>query len=131
MKHDARLATLKGRQAHLTEMDEKLAALTVRHFAAPLAAQLRQAGVPAFKSQTSLDVISDTHLWQRRTFHEVTDASGNPRPSVNAPWRFTRAVTSVTRGSPNLGEHNAYVYCDMLGLSKEELDALIAEGVVN
>jgi crotonobetainyl-CoA:carnitine CoA-transferase CaiB-like acyl-CoA transferase len=131
LKHDSRLATLAGRQAHQPEVDEKLGALTVKHFAASLAARLRQTGVAAFKSQTSLDVISDTHLWERGTFRTVTDASGNSRPIVGPPWRFARSAAKILRGSPNLGEHNAYTYRDLLGLSNEELEELVKEGVVN
>jgi crotonobetainyl-CoA:carnitine CoA-transferase CaiB-like acyl-CoA transferase len=131
LKKDSRLGALAGRQAHLAEMDEKLSLLTAKHYAASLAARLRQVGVAAFKSQTSLDVISDNHLWERKTYRTVADASGNSRPIVGPPWRFSRLVTEISRGSPNLGEHNAYTYCDLLGLSKDELEELIKEGVVN
>jgi crotonobetainyl-CoA:carnitine CoA-transferase CaiB-like acyl-CoA transferase len=128
---DSRLSTLQGRQAHLAEMDERLSTLTKEQHAASLAGRLRQAGVPAFKSATSLDVIEDPHLWQRRMFQTVTDAFGKQRPIVGSPWHFSRARTSITRGAPLMGEHNAYVYCDLLGRSREELEALKKEGVVN
>ena len=59
------------------------------------------------------------HLWQRRMYQTVTDSFGDQRPIVGSPWHFSRAVTSITQGAPNLGQHNSYVYCDLLGLPKQ------------
>ena len=86
--------------------------------------------MPATKSQNSLDLISDTLLWQRRTYTTATDSRGRHKPLVGAPWRFGGRATPMTRGAPMLGEHNAYVYCELLGLSQAELQALIDEGAV-
>ena len=127
---DPRFASLQARQKNIEALDEELSSLTREWHAAPLAAMLRQAGVPAAKSQNSLDLISDTLLWQRRAYTTVTDTQGEFRPLVGAPWRFSRARTTVARGAPAMGEHNAYVYCDLLGLSEAELQALIDEGAV-
>lgn len=38
---------------------------------------------------------------------------------------------SLSRGAPLLGEHNAYVYGDILKLSEEKLQQLIRDGVVD
>jgi crotonobetainyl-CoA:carnitine CoA-transferase CaiB-like acyl-CoA transferase len=110
-------------------LDAEVSRLTATHHAAPLAAQLRQAGVPAIKSQNSLDLICDTLLWQRGAFTTVETSWGETRPIVGAPWRFARAGLNIERGAPNLGEHNAYTYRELLGLSEEELQALVDEGV--
>jgi crotonobetainyl-CoA:carnitine CoA-transferase CaiB-like acyl-CoA transferase len=128
---DPRFKTLQTRQANLVDLDKALSELTIKHFAASLAGRLRQAGVPAFKCQNTLDIISDPHLWQRRMYQTVTDGFGNQRPIVGSPWHFSKAVTSITRGAPLMGEHNAYVYRELLGLSEQQLDELIKAGVVN
>ena len=33
--------------------------------------------------------------------------------------------------APLIGEHSEYVLCDLLGLAREEFDALVVDGVVN
>ncbi|MEZ5736149.1 MAG: CoA transferase [Novosphingobium sp.] len=127
---ETRFASLQARQEHVSALDEEISRLTASRHAASLAALLRQAGVPATKSQNSLDLISDTLLWQRRTYTTATDSRGRHKPLVGAPWRFGGRATPMTRGAPMLGEHNAYVYCELLGLSQAELQALIDEGAV-
>ncbi len=128
---DPRLATLPDRQQNLAALDDELSRLTESRHAAPLAAQLRQAGVPAVRSHNSLQLISDTLLWQRGCFTTVETVWGSTRPIVGPPWRFARAGLSVERGAPDLGGDNRYAYCELLGLSEEELQRLVDEGVAH
>jgi crotonobetainyl-CoA:carnitine CoA-transferase CaiB-like acyl-CoA transferase len=111
--------------------DAELSVATRAHDASDIAARLRARGVPAFKSETSLDVVSNSHLWEHGFFRLVSDAASGSRPIVGAPWRFSESQASITRGAPRLGEHNAYVYGELLGLSREELERLIRDGVVD
>jgi crotonobetainyl-CoA:carnitine CoA-transferase CaiB-like acyl-CoA transferase len=127
---DPMFATLGDRQRHRGILDERIGAVTSQSHAAPLAALLRQAGVPAHKSANSLDVISDGELWRRETFTTVTDTAGNLRPIVGAPWRFARARTQLSRAAPALGQHNAYVYRELLGLSEAKLQELIDDKTI-
>lgn len=127
---DPRFATLAARHAHAGELDEALATLTARWHAAPLAALLRQLGVPAHKSLNSADLVSDSQLWRRETYTHVTDAAGKLRPIVGAPWRFARNPVRIARGAPRLGEHNGYVYGDLLGVAPDRLQELLADGTV-
>jgi crotonobetainyl-CoA:carnitine CoA-transferase CaiB-like acyl-CoA transferase len=131
LKSDARFSSMAARQGNLNALDETLSALTAKHHAAVLAARLRQCGVPATKCQSSLDMIGDQHLWQRRTYQNVHESSGEARTIVGSPWHFSRAPFNIARGAPLLGEHNAYVYRDLLGRSQQEFEDLIKEGVVN
>lgn len=126
---EPRFATLAARQENLAALDAELSRLTGKHHAAALAAQLRQAGVPAVKSQNSLDLICDAQLWQRECFTTIETSWGERRPIVGAPWRFARAGLTIANGAPDLGGDNAYAFCELLGLSEAELQALVDEGV--
>jgi crotonobetainyl-CoA:carnitine CoA-transferase CaiB-like acyl-CoA transferase len=126
-----RYATLEDRQRHAAELDALLSAWTAEQDAAALAERLRTAGVGAARSENSEQLIADEHLWERGFFRLVSDNREGARPVVTAPWHMSQAQASISRGAPDLGEHNEYVYCDLLGLSGEELQELIAEGVVD
>ncbi|CAN7202799.1 CoA transferase [Phenylobacterium sp. LjRoot225] len=128
---DARFAALAGRQANLAALDARLAELTAPQDAAELAERLRSAGVGAFKSLNSLDLVSDEALWRREFFRLVSDHKNGSRPVLGAPWRMSRTQATITRGAPKLGEHNAYVYGEILGMPQDKLDQLIAAKVVD
>ena len=128
---DLRFATRESRLANRHALDAELGKLTARHAAGALAEQLRRAGVPAFRSQSSIDLCSDDFLWARSAFRMVSDHRNGTRPIIGPSWRMAPDMASVERGAPLLGEHNAYVYREILGLPQDELDDLIARKVID
>ena len=90
---------------------------------------LQKRGVAAAKSQNSVELIADQRLWERGLFQYVTDAHGQSRPVIGPSWKMTRAAR-IARGAPNLGEHNAYVFGEVLGLSDDEQKALEEAGAI-
>jgi crotonobetainyl-CoA:carnitine CoA-transferase CaiB-like acyl-CoA transferase len=131
LAEDARFADLAARQANLPALDARLSQLTRSHHVAELAPRLRNAGIGAFKSLSTLDLIADEELWRREFFKLVTNPATGSRPIVGAPWRMARSQASIARGAPQLGEHNDYVYREVLGLSEDAYQALIRDGVID
>ncbi len=111
---DARYATLPERLKNTDALDRNLAQLTASHDAGQLAQRLRSAGVPASKCATAVDVISDQLLWDREFYRFVSDHREGQRPILAAPWRMAIAPTQITRGAPDLGEHDDYVLHEIL-----------------
>jgi crotonobetainyl-CoA:carnitine CoA-transferase CaiB-like acyl-CoA transferase len=111
---DERYATLADRLDHDEALDLDLANLTRHHDARELATRLQSAGVPAAKSATTLDVISDPLLWDRELYRFVSDHREGQRPVLAAPWRMSAAPAEIARGAPDLGEHDDYVRNEIL-----------------
>ncbi|MCB2077538.1 MAG: CoA transferase [Novosphingobium sp.] len=128
---DARFVSLEKRLENRHALDEAIAALVANQDAADLADRLRKAGVSAFKSMNSIDLCSDEFLWGREAYRMVSDHRNGTRPIIGPSWRISPDGPDVKRGAPLLGEHNDYVYREILGLPKEELDDLIARKVVD
>ncbi|MCE7797526.1 CoA transferase [Sphingobium sufflavum] len=126
-----RFATLPDRLSNRHALDAALSAATASQDASHLADRLRHAGVPAFRSQSSLDLCSDDHLWGREGYRMVSDHRNGSRPIIGPSWRMTPDPAKVERGAPLLGEHNDYVYRELLGLSEAELADLAARRVVD
>src|SRR3546814_7895808 len=68
-----RFASLVERKANEVELDRLIADWTIGHDASALAGQLQQCGVAAARSASSVDLVSDPHLWARGFFREVSD----------------------------------------------------------
>jgi crotonobetainyl-CoA:carnitine CoA-transferase CaiB-like acyl-CoA transferase len=127
---DHNFSTFAGRQADRQRLDALLSDLTRGQDANALGSRLRAEGVAAFKSATSLEVIHNEHLWMREFYRSVTDRQGRQRPILGPSWRMSSNPASILHGAPELGEHNAYVYRELLGLSAEQLEELVRKGVV-
>lgn len=128
LARDERFSSLPHRKRNEDILDRLLASWTVRQSAAPLANQLQARGVAAIKSVNSMDLVADGHLWNRGFYHEVTESDGSTRTIVGPGWKMSRGA-SITLGAPRLGEHNAYIFGKVLGLSAEEQQKLADAGI--
>lgn len=126
---DSHFSTLPGRKAHEAEIDAALAAWTSSQDAATLAEVLQEAGIAAAKSAASVDLVADAHLWAREFYRQVTDADGEGRSIIGPGYRMTDAA-ALTDGAPKLGQHNGYVFGEILGLSAAEQQRLADAGAI-
>ena len=118
--------THADRKMHEVELDNVVASWTAGHDARELATMLQTRGIAASKSQNTIDLTSDEHLWARQFYRMVPDGDGE-RPILGPSWRMSNEA-KVTAGAPRLGEHNAYVLGEVLGLSAEEQQRLTESG---
>jgi crotonobetainyl-CoA:carnitine CoA-transferase CaiB-like acyl-CoA transferase len=76
------------------------------------------------------DLVGDEQLAHRGVFISVDDTQLGPM-TVQAPVpRFSSASGTVGHLGPRLGEHNAEVYGELLGLTQHDIDELHVRGVV-
>lgn len=127
---DPGFCTLAARKANEGELDALLAAWTRGRDARELATCLQARGVAAAKSANSLDLVSDDHLWARGFYRYVTDGAGETKATVGPAWQLTDGA-EISDGAPRLGEHNAYVFGDILGLKPAEQERLAQAGVIH
>jgi benzylsuccinate CoA-transferase BbsF subunit len=128
---DGRFAELSGRLAFEDELDGLLAAWTSSREKFAIAADLRGAGVPASAVQKPgerIDHDLGTSAWGLWPTVEHTEM-GKVRVD-GLPVHLSETDWEITRGGPCLGEHNDYVFGELLGVSSEEMSSLTKEGVL-
>jgi crotonobetainyl-CoA:carnitine CoA-transferase CaiB-like acyl-CoA transferase len=128
LANDPRFATLADRKIHEEELDALIGAWSHEQDAAAAAKVLQTVGVAATKSQSSVDLVADELLWTRGLYREVTETDGSTRTILGPGWNMSDDAR-IDRAAPRLGEHNAYVFGDLLGLSAEEQHKLGEAGV--
>jgi crotonobetainyl-CoA:carnitine CoA-transferase CaiB-like acyl-CoA transferase len=105
--------------------DEALAAWTRTQDANHAAERLQAAGIAAHASWTTPEIAADPHLQARCSIVEVAEPDGKPRAAVGVPLRLSKgADIGIERGTPKLGEHEDYVYGELLGMGRAERTAL-------
>jgi crotonobetainyl-CoA:carnitine CoA-transferase CaiB-like acyl-CoA transferase len=127
---DPDLARATGRLARRTEIDEHLTRWTRALLPREVAATLQAAGVPAGFMQRPDEFESDPQL-QAREFLRVLEQPGlEPRAVDNAPFRSQRIPAPADIPAPEPGEHTREICTGLLGLTTDELNRLIASGVL-
>jgi crotonobetainyl-CoA:carnitine CoA-transferase CaiB-like acyl-CoA transferase len=129
---DSRFATARGRLAHREEIDRLVSAWTATQPADAAAETLQAAGVQAHASWAAADIVRDKHLHARRAILDVREPDGRERAAVGVPVRFSKGEeVGIDHGTPKLGEHEDYVFGELLGMTRVERQTLQDEGVIH
>ncbi len=61
----------------------------------------------------------------------MAETDGGERAAVGFPARFSESDNpSIDHGTPGLGEHESYVYGDLLGIGRREYEELVEDKVI-
>lgn len=126
---DPRYTKRSERNARFDEVYEYISAWTTQRDKFTVMRQMGEAGIPCGAVFDSQDILSDPHLRERGM---VTTLRHPTRGELTMPTCAVQLDDSPLelRPAPLLGQHNAEVYHELLGLSAEALKALEAEGVI-
>ncbi len=132
---DQRFATLEQRLRHQDELDQLITSWTVGCDAHEVMHTLQASGVPAGVCQNAEDRYErDEQLKALEWLTEVTGTEIGTWPVKEFPVQMNETPPfmggEIDRGAPCYGEDNGFVYRDRLGLSRDEIDELTAEGVI-
>src|SRR3990172_8384207 len=126
---DARFADVVSRYRNQHALDGEIAAWTRERTKADAAEALQAAGVPASPVLSAPEGFEDPHLRARGFYEGVAHSVAGVWEVEGPHWRFSESPAHIRLPAPAFGEHNGYVLRELLGLSKEEVAALEAEGV--
>lgn len=128
---DGRFADAGSRRRNCGELDAVISRWTRMLAADEAAAKLQAAGIAAHASWTAKDIVADAHLRARHAIVEVREPDGKERAAVGVPMRLSKgAGIGISRGTPQLGEHEDYVFGELLGLSSSERRKLEDEKII-
>ena len=89
-----------------------------------------EARFPIAPVYSSEDIYKDPHFNARGFFASINHPYTGPIVYPTQPFRLHGTPCAQPRPAPTLGQHNDEVYRGMLGLSSDEAEMLIGEGVI-
>lgn len=96
-----------------------------------VAETLQRAGVPAAPMNRAVDVLADPVLVHRNALTDmVHPLFDQPMPTETGPTLYAHIPRAELRPAPMPGEHTREICQKLLALDTEEIDALIADGVL-
>jgi crotonobetainyl-CoA:carnitine CoA-transferase CaiB-like acyl-CoA transferase len=127
---DAKFNTLLARKENEAELDEKVGEWTINYTPDEAMDLLQAAGVPAGARRFMMDMATmDPQLKARQCFipveHPVLGTQNVRRPA----FVFSKADYDM-RPAPLIGDHTEYVFKEILGMTDEQLEELVIEGVI-
>ncbi|MEE9198519.1 MAG: CoA transferase, partial [Dehalococcoidia bacterium] len=125
---DPRFSTVLSRHRHQRELDEHIGNWTRRHESYEVMRLLQSHDIPAGPVMDDRDAFSDPHLRERRFFQALTNTDGGTHLYPGPMWRISGHPNHLRTPPCRLGEHNEYIYKELLGLAPKEYARLEREG---
>jgi succinyl-CoA--D-citramalate CoA-transferase len=130
LAEDPRWSTLRCRVADPDTINDLVAAWAATRSARQVEEVCVAHGVPVGVAHDAAEIIADPHVIARGDLVEVDDPFAGPHLQ-QAPFpRLDHQRPASPAPAPALGQHNREVWCDLVGLDEDELQALMAAGVV-
>lgn len=130
--NDGRFADGYLRRKNQDELDKLIEEWTKEYAAIEVTQMLQQVGLAAFPTYSVEDLVKDPHMQSRGLFVEVDHAEPDVgrRLTQGLPFRLSAIPHVEYAPAPLLGQHNEYVFGEILGMSRDEISQLVEERVL-
>ena len=127
---DIRFCTLRDRKANEDELERLVGQASASWDRSELVGALRARGVAAAPVNSSRDMLHDPDLRRRGYWQPVVHPVIGELTVARPPFRLDDDERPDLRRPPLLGEHTAEVARELLGLTDDEIERYVSEGVM-
>jgi benzylsuccinate CoA-transferase BbsF subunit len=127
---DPRFADAYLRMQHRDELDALITSWTSQRTPCDVMETLQAAGVAAMPVMNLEEQFRDPHLRARQVHVECEHPKVGLEWLHGIPWHLSETPGRIRRPAPLLGEHNQYVFGDLLGLPAAEVQRLVEVGAI-
>jgi benzylsuccinate CoA-transferase BbsF subunit len=126
---DTRFARLPARKQNEDALDQLIAEWTAQRTPHEVMETLQAVGVRAGVVNHLKDLFCDPQLKHRNQWRELPHAELETFHYEAPPYMLSETPCEL-RPSPLIGEHNRYVFGEIFGMSDEEIEQLMKDGVI-
>ncbi len=123
-------STLERRRGKAAELDAAIEEWTAQKPPEEVVRLLQKAGIAAGLVQNAEDLVLDPQLLARKFFLPLPHPLCGEAIADAGPIQLNGERAMAWKAAPLLGEHNRYVFLDLLGLPEEEFSAYVEQGMI-
>jgi len=127
---DERYATHSARGANQVELDEIVSAWTRTIDAARLEAIMDEYGIPSGKIYRAPEMLEDAHFQARDAIIRTQHPKFGELAMQNVAPKLSATPGGVRSPGPDLGQHNAEIYGELLDFSESQMADLNSAGII-
>jgi len=118
---DSRFATLQKRKENEDKLDKLMENWTMYKSRWEVMHTLQQHGVAAGVVETGEDLVTNDENYKAHEYYIELPYGNGQAYCENTMLEFSDTPCKVHCAAPDMGEHNDYVYRELLGMSEEEV----------
>ncbi|MEE2885348.1 MAG: CoA transferase [Chloroflexota bacterium] len=127
---DERFSSLDARKRNEIQLDKLINDWTVKHLPVDAMKILQKAGVAAGPVMSTFDLLEDPHFRERGFIVELDHPEVGLREVSGLPAKFSAMDRLGYFPAPTLGQHNDYVFRDVLGMDSDKIETLIRDKII-
>jgi crotonobetainyl-CoA:carnitine CoA-transferase CaiB-like acyl-CoA transferase len=124
-------ATLELRKKNEDALESLVSAWTASHTAVEVEAILQKAGIPVNVVEKPSDLYKDSQLASRNYFTQLEHpVMGKQKYEAQSAFILSKTPREISRPSPCVGEHNEFVFKELLKMSDDEIAEHLIDGSI-
>lgn len=127
---DPKFATNKGRLDHWKQLYDRINVWTMQTSWEQLRTHLTAAKIPFSAINTIDQAINEPQFADQKMFAEVMTADGSKIRVPGMALKMSCSPGTIRMAAPFIGQHSVEVLNEQLGMTQEEINALIASGAI-
>lgn len=128
---EARFADVLSRGKNQDELDNLIKEWTLPRDHYEVMHLLQKEGIASGAVLDVAEVYRDPHLEARGFFEEATHPEAGTHRLKGRPLKLSKTPGSTRMPAPCLGQHNRFVFGEILGLSNVEIEELEGKGILS
>ena len=130
LAQDEKYATHTARGAVQQELDELISDWTKTVDSATLENLMEDNGIPSGRIYTPAEMLEDAHFKVREAIVTTMHPTFGELKMQNVAPKLSKTPGNIRSPGPELGEHNAEIYSEVLAMSVEQMAELEAKGII-
>jgi crotonobetainyl-CoA:carnitine CoA-transferase CaiB-like acyl-CoA transferase len=124
LSHDAKFAAPESRKTNEKELDRLVGEWCATRTNSAITASLQAKKIPAGSVMNVVDLLADPHMIARGYVVEMDHPEVGKRSVAGLPISFSAMPQLPYFSAPLLGQHNDFVFGDLLGHNPERVQKL-------
>ena len=125
---DERFITTISRLKNQDDLDEIIKLWTINFTPNQIFTMLQTQGIAAGPLLDDLEILQDPHMIERGFYQELPHEEVGTLKYHGPGWLMSNTPNKLRQAAPLLGEHNEYVYKEILGFTDSDYKRLEEEG---
>lgn len=125
-----KFSTFKKRKENEDELDKLVEGWTINYAPGEIMNLLQTVGVSAGIVESNQDCFEDPQLEYRDAFTTLNHSVIGPHAYRNSSYKLSKVKNELRSAAPCLGEHNEYVYKEVLGFSDDDIADMLIDGTI-
>ena len=126
---DSRFATFDARKDNEDELDKIISGWSANHTAERVETMMQDAGIAASVVENMADIFNDPQIKHREFFQLLKHSVIGEHNYRGLGFQLSKTPDARFAG-PALGEHNEYVFKELLGMSDDEISDALVDGAI-